>query len=131
MNLNTNRRGHFRLRYPPGAGPVLDVAGTTSVIVELSERGLRFSDGGRTATLAARVTGVLRFPDGDELAVEGAVVRAVGGWVAVRLNRGVHLGRMLAEQRRILRDYPNFLRPENGRGARGEPAGGSPLETEE
>jgi hypothetical protein len=106
-----NQRGHFRLRYPPGAGPVLTTNGTTRAVAELSERGLRFSDGGRTATLADRVAGVLHFPDGSELAIEGTVVRAVGGWIAVRLTRGVHLGRMLSEQRRILRDYPDYMRP--------------------
>ena len=109
-----DRRGHFRLRYPPGAGPVLTTDGTTRAVAELSERGMRFSDGGRTATLAERVAGVLHFSDGTELAVEGAVVRAVGGWTAVRLTRGIHLGRMLSEQRRILRDYPGFLRPLEG-----------------
>lgn len=111
MNEHANRRRHFRLRYPPGAEPLLHADGTTRRVAELSERGLRYSDGGRTATLAERVVGVLRFPDGTELPVEGAVVRAVGGWVAVRLTRGVHLRRMLAEQRRVLRDYPGFLRP--------------------
>lgn len=109
-----NRRGHFRLRYPPGGGPVLHAGAAARAVVELSERGLRVSDGGRTATLAERVSGVLRFPDGTELAVEGTVVRAVGGWIAVRLTRGVHLGRMLAEQRRVLREYPGFLRPVEG-----------------
>lgn len=111
MNQNVNQRGHFRLRYPPGAGPVLTADGAAREVVELSERGLRYSDGGHTATLAARVTGVLRFADGGTLAVEGTVVRAVGGWIALRLTRGVHLGRVLAEQRRILREYPGFLRP--------------------
>ncbi len=114
MNERSNRRGHFRLRYPPQAGPVFHAGGTARPVVELSERGLRYSDGGRTATLAEHVSGVLRFPDGFELAVEGTVVRAVGGWIALRLTRGVLLGRMLAEQRRILRDYPGFLRPVEG-----------------
>lgn len=107
-----NHRNHFRLRYPPGAGPGLTTDdGQTREVAELSERGLRYSDGGVTATLATRVAGTLRFPDGTELAVEGTIVRAVGGWIALRLTRGVHLGRMLAEQKRILRDYPGFLRP--------------------
>jgi hypothetical protein len=48
------------------------------------------------------------------LAVEGAVVRAVGGWTAVRLTRGIHLGRTLSEQRRILRDYPGGGSPVEG-----------------
>lgn len=106
-----NNRSHYRLQYPQGAGPVLITDGVAREVAELSERGLRFSDGGVTATLAARVAGTLTFPDGSELAVEGTVVRAVGGWVALRLTRGVPLNRMLAEQKRVLRDYPDFLRP--------------------
>jgi hypothetical protein len=110
VNERANRRGHFRLRYPPGGGPALNTGGTTRAVVELSERGRRYSDGGLTATLVERVVGGLKFPDGDELSIEGVVVRAVGGWIALRLTRGVHLGRMLAEQRRILREFPGFLR---------------------
>lgn len=106
-----NHRSHFRLRYPPGAGPTLTTDGGAREVAELSERGLRYSDGGVTATLSAKVIGTLRFPDGAELVIEGTVVRAVGGWIALRLTRGVHLGRMLTEQKRILRDYPGFLRP--------------------
>lgn len=106
-----NRRGHFRLRYPPGAGPALVWAGRTFAVVELSERGLRIPDGGHVPLLAERMAAVLRFTCGTELTVAGTVARVVGGWIVLRLTRGVSLSWMLAEQRRILRDYPGFLRP--------------------
>jgi hypothetical protein len=114
VNAGTNRRGHFRLKYLPGAGPVLAWDGRTCEVVELSERGLRVADAGHTPPLAERVAGVLHFPDGAHTAITGSVTRVVGGWVVLRLARGVTLGRMLAEQRRVLRDFPTFLRPAAG-----------------
>lgn len=107
MSDGTNRRANFRLRYPPGAGPLFVVGGTSFRVVELSERGLQFSSDGPTPT--EEVAGALKFPDGAEIAVAGAAVRAVRGQVAVRLTRGIPLGRVLAEQRRIMRSFPDFL----------------------
>ena len=105
-----NRRRHFRLPYPPDAGPVLEVSGAALPVLELSERGLHLAHGDRTAGPGERVGGLLRFPDGTEVPVEGVALRTVGDFVTVRLNDGVGLDRMLAEQKRILRDYPDFLR---------------------
>jgi hypothetical protein len=105
-----NRRGHFRLRYPAGTGPMLVIGAAAFRVVELSERGLQFTGGARALLLGERLSGALRFEDGSEMPVEGAVVRIVGPRTVLRLVRGVALGRMIAEQRRILRDYPNFLR---------------------
>jgi hypothetical protein len=79
-------------------------------VIELSERGLQFTEGSRDLLLGVRLIGVLRFDDGSEMSVEGIVARIVGPRTVLRLVRGVALGRMLAEQRRILRDYPNFFR---------------------
>jgi hypothetical protein len=105
-----NRRRHFRLPYPPGAGPVLTSADAALAVVELSERGLRFAPGARTFAPGERVSGVLRFPDGAEVPVEGVTVRDARAFVTVRLVFGIGLDRMLAEQKRILRNYPAFLR---------------------
>jgi hypothetical protein len=104
-----NRRRHFRLRYPPGAGPVLVIGTAAFPVVELSERGLQFTEGSRALLLGERLTGALRFAEGSELAVEGVVARITGPRTVLRLVRGVSLSRMLAEQRRILNDYPLFL----------------------
>jgi hypothetical protein len=104
-----NRRGHFRLRYPPGAGPGLAVGATKFPVVELSERGLQFTEGSRAFVLGERVTGTIQFADGNSLAIEGIVARIFGPRTVLRLVRGVAFGRVLAEQRRILRDYPLFL----------------------
>lgn len=110
MSERTNRRGHFRLRYPPGAGPLLLIDGAAFRVVELSERGMQFANGTRTPIPDERVSGELEFDDGTAAPVAGTALRAAGGRTTVRLTRGVGLRRMLAEQRRILRTFPDFLR---------------------
>jgi hypothetical protein len=89
---------------------MLVIGGAAFRVVELSERGLQFTEGSRALLLGERLTGALRFEDGSEMPVAGVVARITRARTILRLVRGVALGRMLAEQRRILRDFPNFLR---------------------
>jgi hypothetical protein len=88
--------------------PVFVIDQVACAVVELSERGLRFVAVAQQPGAGRPLAGVLRFADGTELLVEGTVSRFVAGSVAMRLTRGVSLGRMLAEQRRIIRNYPDF-----------------------
>jgi hypothetical protein len=110
VNEHVNRRKHFRLPYPIGTGPQFVTGDAAFPVVELSERGMHFTCGAQAPAPGKRMVGSLRFPDGTEVPVEGIVVRTVWSRVVVRLVRGVALGRMLAEQRRVLRDFPTFLK---------------------
>ncbi len=80
-------------------------------MTELSEGGLRLAPVAGAPTTGARVTGVMYFSDGACAHVAGTVKGTVGAVVVV-LTLGVELPRMLAEQRRILLAYPDFLRAE-------------------
>ena len=111
MDEHMNRRRFFRLSYPPGAGPLLVTAGAALPVVELSERGMQFTHENHTLAPGERVAGKLRFEDGTEAPVDGVVVRTVWSRVVVRFVRGVLFGRMLSEQRRLLRHYPQFFNP--------------------
>lgn len=111
MDDQPNRREYFRLPYPPGAGPVLEVAGARYEVTELSEGGLRLAPVAGSPAAGARVTGVLYFADGATALVAGTA-KAAAGAVVVVLSRGIELSRMLAEQRRILLAFPDFLRTE-------------------
>lgn len=104
-----NRRAHFRLPYPPGAGPLLVIGERQLAVTELSEGGLKFDRGEFAIAAREHVDGTLRFAGGDELPVKGVVSRLEGPLAVVRLKDGVSLERMLAEQRRILRAFPDFL----------------------
>jgi hypothetical protein len=99
------------LSYPVGAGPLF-VTGTVALpVVELSERGMQFTHENHKLVPGERVAGRLQFEDGTEALVDGAVLRTVWSRVVVRFARGITLGRMLAEQRRLLRHYPDFFTP--------------------
>ena len=113
-----NRRANFRLHYPPGAGPILVAGGVSVHVLELSERGILFA--GDAPGPGHDVAGVLTFPDGITTSISGVVVRAVQGRVAVRLTRAISLGRVLAEQRRVMRTFPGFLSVRSARGDRQE-----------
>ncbi len=110
MSQRPNRRGHFRLRYPDDAGPLLLTGGGAFRVVELSERGMQIANGSQGPAEDERVTGELQFEDGTKAPVAGTVLRAAAGKLTLRLTRGVGLRRMLAEQRRIIRTYPDPLR---------------------
>ena len=57
-------------------------------MVDCAERGLRFLATGVTApSVGSEVRGVVRFPGGREVPVEGVVVRAGVGDIAVNFTR--------------------------------------------
>jgi len=89
----------------------------TLPVVELSERGMQFTHENHKLAPGESVVGKLRFEDGTEAPVDGVVLRTVWSRVVVRFVRGIMLGRMLAEQRRLLRHYPDFFKPAGGAGA--------------
>ena len=115
VSERTNRRGHFRLRYPTGAGPLLLTGGAAFQVIELSERGLQFAGETSDPVPDEQVSGDLQFADGTTAPVAGIVLRSAGERTTVRLTRGVGLGQMLAEQRRVLRAFPDFLRTNTGK----------------
>jgi hypothetical protein len=54
--------------------------------------------------------GVIRFKDGGIVPVVGAVLRADHREMVVRFTIGISFNRMIAEQVRIRKKYPMFLR---------------------
>jgi len=100
-----NRRGYYRIHFPPEARPrlLLDAPGTVHAVCEVlecSERGLRFVPPARwLLPVGAIVSGTLSFARGEEARVGGSVTRVGGDEVALILNRqAIPLGAILAEQ---------------------------------
>lgn len=112
-NRQHNRRQHFRLPYPPGAGPLLVSCERTFIVVELSERGLQVVVDTHALVAGERLSGILHFPDDCDTAVKGVVLRIYERRAVLRLVDGIGLDRMVSEQKRILRAYPEFLRPKD------------------
>lgn len=108
MPTHEHDRAFYRLPYPPEAAPQFVQGAVTHRIVDLGEGGFRYAPATQPPPLVGdQVAGVLEFPEGDPLEVEGTVVRLQGGEVAVQTPpRMISMGLVLSEQRRLRRRYP-------------------------
>lgn len=101
------RRDWERVRYLAPPVPQLDVGGVSHDVADCSERGVRYLVGrGEAAGPAVGddVRGLLRFPTGEEVEVEGVVVRREPGEIAVQFTTlWVPRDVMLSEKRRLRR----------------------------
>ena len=79
------RRGYERIEYPDGDRPVLVVGDRTLEVLDCSERGLRYAlDATPPAPeVGTELRGRVRFPPGNEVEIEGAVLRVQAREVAV------------------------------------------------
>ena len=101
-------REFYRLEYPPAGAPVFIDEGVSRRVVDLGEGGFRYAhDRAEDVSAGQTVKGVIEFPEGDTLDVEGTVVRIQNGEVAVRCAaRVIPLAIVLSEQMRLRRRFP-------------------------
>ncbi len=106
------RRRHFRVTYPVREQPELVSADDTWRVSELSEGGLRVRRTGHAPAWAVgdAVDGILRFPGGEEVPIQGAVLRVYDRECVVQFTRGVPFAQTLREQQRLLARYPELHR---------------------
>ncbi|MDB5306806.1 MAG: hypothetical protein JWO38_1008 [Gemmataceae bacterium] len=106
------RRAFYRLRYPEAERPTVQVDDRGYEVAELSEAGVRVLLAGQWVGPGAPFRGFLRFRDGVVVLVSGEWLRTEGDEGVARLTTGVSLRRMLDEQRRLLRLYPDLFEDE-------------------
>lgn len=93
-------RAYYRLVYPLAFRPTFVVGGAKFQVVDLSEQGIRYVHPGPSRpNPGVAVEGLVRLPTGEEVEVEGTVVRVEAPQVALVLSRGVPFGLMLDQQR--------------------------------
>src|SRR5581483_2837076 len=112
------RRGFYRLPYPPAERPTLWVGNGRYEVVELSETGARVLVGAGLPQ-SGPVAGSVQFGDGELVPIEGTVLRVEGSQAVLRLSVGVSLRRMLDERRRLLRRYPTLFDESRGKSESG------------
>ncbi len=98
-----DRRAHERVIYPHGQRPTLTVGGGTYEVLDCSERGLRVArTGAALLETSADVQGRVRFPPGNEVMIEGVVLRVQGDAIAIQFT-GLWIPRVviLGELRRM------------------------------
>lgn len=102
-----NLRAYYRVVFPIGGRPWLQVGDHICPVLDCSERGLHIAvDPGRRPAVDEVVEGKLRLPTGDELWVTGVVLRPTAEGVALcLLEEGIPFGTMLRLQIHLRRRF--------------------------
>ena len=98
-----DRRAHERVIYPTGQRPTLTVGGGTYEVLDCSERGLGVARAGAALLeTTTEVQGRVRFPPGNEVMIEGVVLRVQDDAIAIQFT-GLWIPRdvILGELRRM------------------------------
>jgi hypothetical protein len=102
-------RGEYRIPYPPTARPRLIIGERELMVVDCSQRGLRYvAESGEVPEVGSMVEGRVRLLSrGAPVEVSGTVVRMQDGEVAVHLaGPGIPMQRVFDEQRYLARHFP-------------------------
>lgn len=100
------KRGYFRIDYPPQERPSLVVDGRSYEVMDLSEKGLKYRHPGPDGPRPGDAfSATLAFSETDRLAVGGSVLRRTGPEVVVALVPGLPFAKIISEQQRLLRKY--------------------------
>ncbi len=102
------KRENFRIEYPPAERPKLILPGREYLVVDLSERGVKFMCDPRVCMrLNDTFKGKILFKDGKHVPVSGTVLRVADDKrsCVASLVEGVPLAKMMEEHRVILQKY--------------------------
>ena len=107
-----SRRAWYRIVYPLTERPTLEIGRTLHDVIDCSERGVRYEiNHQRVPQVGNPVAGVLHLSRGENVQIEGVVLRVARGVVAVGLNPPLAFAQVMAEQR-YLRSKGFLLRTE-------------------
>jgi hypothetical protein len=105
------RRGFYRIEYPPPERPKILIAGRTYRVIDLSEKGVRFlCDELFTPKEGEQVRAKITFRENDSVDVAGVVLRKSLEQCALKLNQvSIPLKKVMAEQRYLLAKYKTLI----------------------
>ena len=105
-----NTRQFYRVEYPDADRPRLVTGERSYAVVNISEKGGRFSPEDKVRPDAGTpVAGTITFGDGEEVEIEGEVLRAIEDDVIICFTRRIHFIRIIKEQWRLMRKYRHLL----------------------
>ncbi len=96
-----NRRKYFRVKYPYAERPKLMITEEDFDVIDISERGIKFSLG---PTLSETIT----FHDGESLAIEGNFLRTQDNEIVIQPLKGIPAERINKEQRYLKKKYIGY-----------------------
>ena len=103
------KRGYFRIEYPASIRPTLKIRKHEFEIVDISEKGVRFS-ADKEIKFGRWVTGNIAFYDGQTVGIEGRIAWKRGESIGMFLTvKSIPYPKILSEQRLLAR-----FKPEDG-----------------
>ncbi len=120
MTEKTERpsRNYFRLEYPKEARPQIAIGDGKFPVINLSEKGVKFSFDPRRSTFILdtehALDATIIFQDHGHTRVTGRILRIDSNAVVLELTEGVPLQRIMTEQRILLNKFGNLKRPFEG-----------------
>jgi hypothetical protein len=97
---DSSRRELYRIVYPLVERPTFETGRFLFEVIDCSEKGLRYEvRDRRMPTVGTELGGTLLFRRGDEVPVQGEVIRAREGVVVLALDPPLPFAEVLAEQR--------------------------------
>lgn len=95
-----SRRELYRILYPLVERPTFEAGRFLLEVIDVSEKGIRIDIGmRRLPEVGSEMGGTIQFRSGDELEVQGEVIRAREGTLVLALNPPLPYAQILAEQR--------------------------------
>ena len=103
------KRKYFRIEYPASIRPTLKIRKHEFEIVDISEKGVKFS-AGKEIKFGRWVTGNVTFHDGQAIDIEGRIAWKRGESIGMFLTvKSIPYPKILSEQRLLAR-----FKPEDG-----------------
>lgn len=98
----------YRIQFPTPERPTFEANDCQYTVLDCSETGIRYRVNGPLPDVGTEVSGVLRLRRGEDIEVEGEVVRLYDHEVGLRLKPpGIPLRTIIAEQLFIRKHYPS------------------------
>lgn len=111
-------RNYFRLEYPKEARPLIAIGNGKFPVINLSEKGVKFSFDAKRSTFVLDteqpLDATIIFQDSGRTQVTGKILRIDSDAVVLELSEGVPLQRIMTEQRVLLNKFGNLKRPFEG-----------------
>lgn len=108
-NVKMNKRAYYRVRYPIACRPNLAMLNSVYEVIDISEHGIRFfgNDVSRFHS-DMEIQAILTFNDGSSLGIKGKIIRIDKKNAVMHLQDCIPFGRIVAEQRLIKVNYPEY-----------------------
>lgn len=105
----TEKREHFRIRYPVKERPLLLLAQQEFEIIDMCEEAVKFRcPGFRSFSVGDLLEGGIRFRNGESMQVEGKVLRVDRESVVMVVDPSIPCSLIVSEQRRLANKYLGY-----------------------